>query len=122
MATTALRAVRDAAIETFHDDVRRLDRRDWRLWGIAGFFMILMVTTIATMALEIEHHGIEIMSGMQLETAVRGLLTLVLLFSVFVVYQHVMMERMRKLMVQDLRRELATWRDISSGAGEDFGD
>ena len=105
-----------AAIEVFDADARRLDRRDWRLWIIAGLFILAMFSTIATMALEIEHRGIDFMSGVQLDVAVRGLMTMVLLFTLFVAYQQIMLNRMRQLLVQDLRRELST--ALAARAGE----
>ena len=107
MATSSLPAAHHAAIEVFNADARRLDQRDWRLWSIAGVFIVMMFSTIATMALEIEHRGIDFMSGVQLDTAVRGLMTMVLLFTLFVTYQQIMLNRMRQLLVQGLRRELS---------------
>lgn len=107
MAAEPLPAAHLAAIEEFHNDTRRLDRHDWRLWTIAAFFIGMMFTTIASMALEIEHRGVEFLSGAQLDAAVRGLLVMVLLFTLFVIYQQSRICRMREYAVEALRRELA---------------
>jgi hypothetical protein len=122
MATNSMPLGRDAAIDSFHADIRRLDRRDWRLWCMASLVMLLMVSTIAVMALEIEHRGVDFLSGAQLDAAVRGLMTLVLVFSLFVTYQLLLVDRMRSLRMQDLRRELATGHDAHGRASEDSGN
>jgi hypothetical protein len=96
-----------AAIQAFDHDTRSLDRRDWRLWTIAAFFLGMMFTTIASLAVEIERRGIEFLSGAQLDAAVRGLLVIVLLFTLFVIYQQAHICRMRRVAVEELRRELA---------------
>ena len=107
MAAEPLPAAHLAAIEEFHADTRRLDRHDWRLWGIATVFLGMMFTTIASMALEIEHRGMELLSGAQLDAAVRGLLVMVLVFTLFVIYQQSRILRMRRCAAEVLRRELA---------------
>lgn len=107
MASNVLPSARESAIEIFHADTRRLSRRDWRLWSIAAFIMLMMFSTIAVMALEIEHRGMEFLSGVQLDIAVRGLFTMVLIFSLFIFHQQWMMDRMRRDLVQDLRKGLA---------------
>lgn len=113
MASNTLPAAHHAALEIFHADTRRLDRRDWQLWSIAALVMLAMFSTIAVLALEIEHRGMEYLSGAQLDAAVRGLLVMVLLFTLFVVYQQFMLTRLRQVLVQDLRRELAASREIA---------
>lgn len=123
MATNALPSARESALEVFHADTRRLSRRDWRLWSIAAFIMLMMFSTIAVMALEIEHRGMEFMSGVQLDVAVRGLFTMVLIFSLFVAHQQLMMDRIRRDLVQELRKGVAeldaNWR---AARGDQTGD
>ncbi len=107
MAAPSLPANHHTALEMFRADARRLDSRDWRLWTIAAVIMLMMLFTIATLALEIEHEGLDFMSGVQLDIGVRGLLTMVLLFGVFVLYQQVVIHRVRQNLVRDLRAVLA---------------
>ena len=116
MAAEPLPTSHLAAIEEFHNDTRRLDRHDWRLWSIAGLFLVTMFTTIAAMALEIEHRGVELLSGAQLDASVRGLLVMVLLFTLFVIYQQSRIFRMRRVAVESLRRELSGTPDYDRSA------
>ena len=103
MAAPSLPANQHTALETFHADAERLDKRDWRLWGIAGLIMLLMVSTIAALAIEIEYINSDFLSDVQLDVGVRGLLTMVLIFAVFVLYQQIVMYRMRQNLVRGLR-------------------
>ena len=106
MAAPSLPANRHTALEIFRTDAQRLDRHDWRLWSIAGVIMLMMLLTIASLALEVEHGNVDFMSSMQLDLGVRGLLTMVLLFGIFVLYQQVVIHRMRQKMVKGLRSVL----------------
>ncbi len=107
MASDSIPVPPSAPIDVFHEDSRRLERRDWRLWTIASLFIVLMFSTIATLALEIERRGVEILSGAQLDAAVHGLLTMVLLFALFVVHQQITISRTRRMLFHVLRQELA---------------
>jgi hypothetical protein len=118
MASDSLPTPRLEAIAEFHYDARRLERRDWQLWGIASLFLAMMFTTIAALALEIEHRGVEFLSGAQLDAAVRGLLVLVLCFTLFIVYQQLTLSRMRQLLVEELARGLAANLRGSEASGD----
>ena len=106
MAASSLPANKHTALEMFRADAQRLDKHDWRLWSIAGVIMIMMLFTIASLALEVERDGVDFMSGVQLDIGVRGLLTMVLLFVIFVLYQQVVIHRTRQNMVKGLRSVL----------------
>ena len=108
MAAPSLPANHHTALENFRADARRLDNHDWRLWSIAAVIMLMMLVTIATLALEIEHGGLDFLSGVQLDLGVRGLLTMVLLFGIFVLYQQIVIHRTRQKMVRSLRATLVT--------------
>jgi len=107
MASQSIPAEQYAAIESFHADTERLDRHDWRLWSIAALFVVLMFSTIASLALEVEHRGIDFLSGVQLDASVRGLLVMVLVFSLFVVYQQAAIFRQRRAAIDELRKGLS---------------
>jgi len=116
MAAPSLPANRHTALEMFRADAQQLDKHDWRLWSIAGVIMLMMLFTIASLALEVERGNVDFLSGAQLDIGVRGLLTMVLIFAVFVLYQQVVIHRRRQNMVKDLRSTLAETRsDDSSG-------
>ncbi len=89
-----LEGVSAAVVEEFRTTLKRLEHRDWWLWGIAVLTLLLLSVAIGALAIEIEQR-VDLTSQQQLEIAVRGLFGLVLLFSAFVVYQQVLIKRLR---------------------------
>jgi len=80
------------------DDIRfrmkRLERQDWWLWATAVLVMLLLTAAIVSLTFPGVVHD-NPFYWFDLDIAVRGLLGLVLLFSVFVVYQQVLIKRLR---------------------------
>jgi diguanylate cyclase (GGDEF)-like protein len=80
--------------------MQRLDRRDWWLWTTTITVMLLLVAGLFVLAFPaIRFPNLwpgTLTESRQLDIAVHGLLGLVLLFSVFVVYQQVLLKRLRR--------------------------
>ncbi|MBZ5533138.1 MAG: PilZ domain-containing protein [Acidobacteriia bacterium] len=72
----------------------RLERRDWWRWGTALAIMLLL--TLGLFSLSLAGIRKETFDLLQLDVAVRGLLALVLVFDVFVIYQQMMISRLRR--------------------------
>ena len=66
------------------------------MWATAITIMLLLTAAVFATALPAMWQGVTGLGGMQLDIAVHGLLGLVLLFSVFVVYQQVLIKRLRR--------------------------
>jgi diguanylate cyclase (GGDEF)-like protein len=72
--STSVPADNGASMEDLRASLRRLERRNWWLWGSAVLVMVLLAGNQAS----------------------KGLLALVFLFSVFVVYQQYLIQRLRR--------------------------
>src|ERR1700689_3670574 len=81
--------------EAFRENLRKLDRRQWWLWSTTVLVLILLTIAVASFAfpalLKNDQNGY----SFYLDQAVRALVGIVLLFSVYLVYQQNLITRMR---------------------------
>jgi diguanylate cyclase (GGDEF)-like protein len=80
-----------AAIEA---RLHRLERRDWSLWATA--VVVLLLLSVAVFVLSAVWSPAEVNDQANITVAVHGLLGMVLLFSLFAVYQQYLIKRLRK--------------------------
>src|SRR5215467_3089518 len=83
---------------------RRIERREWWLWAVA--FLITLLLTIALASFLLPGGSIHQDSYAQtvLPQAIRGLVGLVFLFDLYTIYQHLLIHRIRRELVE--REEL----------------
>jgi diguanylate cyclase (GGDEF)-like protein len=81
--------------EAFRDHLRKLDRRQWWLWSSTVLVLILMTVTVASFEFPALLSKEQSTYSFYLNQAVRSLVGLVLLFTVYLVYQQSMILRMR---------------------------
>jgi diguanylate cyclase (GGDEF)-like protein len=79
----------------FRDKLRRLDRRQWWLWSSTVLVLILLTIAVASFAFPAILSREDVTYSFYLNQAVRALVGMVLLFSVYLVYQQTMIIRMR---------------------------
>jgi diguanylate cyclase (GGDEF)-like protein len=77
-------------------DMRRIDRRQWWLWSSAISVTLLLVLGIASFAVPALLAGVDSFHAFFLDQAVRGLVGLVLIFNVYVIYEQVQINRIRR--------------------------
>ncbi len=81
--------------QEIHQNLRKLERRDWWLWIMAILVMLLLTVAVISLnfpqLLRIEDPFLQY----GINQAVRGLVALVLLFNAYTVYQQVMIKRLR---------------------------
>ncbi|HEX4074492.1 MAG TPA: GGDEF domain-containing protein [Candidatus Acidoferrales bacterium] len=81
--------------DAFRENLRRLDRRQWWLWSSTVLVLILLTVAVASFAfpamLSIEQQTY----SFYLNQSVRALVGIVLLFTVYLVYQQVMIMKIR---------------------------
>jgi hypothetical protein len=88
-------------LQSAHARLRQLERGEWYRWGAA--LVIPVVLTLGLLALSLPISANDGIAGQkQLEVTVRGLLGLVLLFDIFVIYQQVMITRLRRQLTSQL--------------------
>jgi two-component system cell cycle sensor histidine kinase/response regulator CckA len=91
-------------VETLRANFRRIERREWWLWAAAGVITLLLMFGLASFILPYSHARDDGDSSFVLQQAVRGLAGLVLLFDIYTIYQHVLIHRIRRKMLE--REEL----------------
>lgn len=89
--------------EALSEHMRKLDRRQWWLWSTAVMVLLLMTIAVASFAfpamLSVEGRAY----SFYLDQAVRALVGMILLFSVYVVYQQTTIVRMRNQIAEQIR-------------------
>ena len=89
--------------EVFRENMRRLDRRQWWLWSSTVLVLVLLTIAVASFSfpaiLSIEQETY----SFYLNQAVRALVGIVLVFSVYLVYQQTMIIRMRNQMSEQIQ-------------------
>lgn len=84
--------------------VRRMDKRQWWLWCSAMVVTLLAMAGIAAFALPAFLSQFTSLRSFLFNDAVRGLLSLVVLFNVYVVYEQMQINRIRKQVAEEFYR------------------
>lgn len=84
--------------EAFRENLRRLDRRQWWLWSSTVLVLILLTIGVASFAFPAILSKEQETYSFYLNQSVRALVGIVLVFSVYLVYQQTMIMRMRNQM------------------------
>lgn len=80
----------------------QIDRREWWLWSTAISITLFLALGIASFALPALLSGFDSFYAFFLDHAVRGLLGLVLVFNVYVVYEQIQINRIRREFADNL--------------------
>jgi two-component system cell cycle sensor histidine kinase/response regulator CckA len=75
--------------------LRKIERREWVLWGSALLVTLLLTAGIASFILPFLRERTPEFDSMHMSLAVRGLIGLVLLFDLYAIYQQLQIYRMR---------------------------
>jgi diguanylate cyclase (GGDEF)-like protein len=86
----------------FREHLRKLDRRQWWLWSSTVLVLILLTVAVASFAFPALLNHDETAYSFYLNQSVRALVGIVLLFSVYLVYQQTMIIRMRNQMADQI--------------------
>src|SRR5579863_7682795 len=81
--------------EVFRESLRKLDRRQWWLWSTTLLVLILLTLAVASFTFPALLNQQDSSYAFYLNQAVRALVGIVLLFSVYLVYQQTTIIRMR---------------------------
>ena len=102
--------VADQRTQEIRRDLRKLGRNDWSLW-VLGLVVILSLTAaVASLSLSIISEPNEPFYEFHISQSVRGLVGLVLLFSVYTFYQQVQLRRTRGRLADQI--EIAAQQEI----------
>ena len=90
----------DAQGKALHVNFRRIERREWWLWTAAAIITLLLTIGLASFLLPNAHQHQDFYSLNVLPQAIRGLVCLVFLFDLYTIYQHVLIHRIRRQLVE----------------------
>jgi len=94
----------DVQTKALRANFRRIERREWWLWAAAVVITLLLTIGLASFLLPSAHVHQDFYSLNVLPQAIRGLVALVFLFDLYTIYQHLLIYRIRRQLVQ--REEL----------------
>src|SRR3984957_14736310 len=94
----------DAQTATLRANFRRIERREWWLWAAAVVITFLLTMGLASFLLPNGPSHPDFYSLNVLPQAMRGLMALVFLFDIYTIYQHLLIYRIRRQLVE--REEL----------------
>lgn len=86
----------------FREKLRKLDRRQWWLWTSTVMVLLLLTIAVASFAFPAMLSRDQSTYSFYLNQSVRALVGMVLVFSVYLVYQQLMITRMRNQMADQL--------------------
>jgi diguanylate cyclase (GGDEF)-like protein len=103
-------------VQDYHKRLRKLQRRDWWLWLIGAFIMLLLTAAVVSFAMPTLFREQEWFFQFNLNQAVRGLVGVVLLFNTYAIYQQIMLKRLHRELSQQIERtaRLETETDLLS--------
>src|SRR5438046_1992797 len=82
--------------------LRKLERRDWSLWVVAILILLLLCFAVFSLSFSAVMTKEELLFQQQLEIGIRGLFGVVLLFSIFALYQQLIIKRLRRQLAKQL--------------------
>ena len=94
----------DVQTATLRANFRRIERREWWLWAAAVVITFLLTIALASFLLPNGPSHQDFYSLNVLPQAMRGLVALVFLFDIYTIYQHLLIYRIRRQLVE--REEL----------------
>lgn len=106
MAETGVGAPPSAPVtqtEAFRERFRKLDRRQWWLWSSTVIVLVLLTLAVASFTFPAMLTHEQQTYSFYLNQSVRALVGIVLLFSVYVVYQQYQIIRMRNQIAEQLQ-------------------
>ncbi len=83
-------------LSAMQEELLRLERRDWWLWGMAVVVMLLLTFAVFTMSFPGLIRVDDPFFDAGVNRAVRGLIGLVLIFNAYTIYQQITLKRLRR--------------------------
>ncbi len=80
--------------------LRQIEGREWWLWGFAVVVTLVLTGAILSLTFPGFHLPTDKLYSLSLKEWVRGLATLVLLFDIYTVHQHLQLQRMRQQLAE----------------------
>jgi diguanylate cyclase (GGDEF)-like protein len=94
------------------NELRRIEKRDWWLWGYSIFVILLLVFAVVALALPAVRQGADTIFRIKMAEVVFALIGLVVIFNIYAISQQILIKRLRHQLAEkqghsDLLRNLA---------------
>lgn len=93
-------AMADADAKQLADERRRIEKRDWWVRGYSIFVILLLTFAVISLTLPALLNGEETFFKIKLTEAVFGLITLIVLFNIYTIYQEILIKRLRRQLLE----------------------
>jgi diguanylate cyclase (GGDEF)-like protein len=94
----------DVAGKEIGQSLHKVERRDWWLWGTAVLIMLLLTCAVCLLSFSSPWRQRDTLLQSQLDSAVSGLVALILLFSLFAVHQQIIIKRLRRELAEQMAK------------------
>src|SRR5437667_12693967 len=94
------------------NEFRRIEKRDWWVWGYSIFVIFLLAFAVIALALPAVREGADTIFKIKMVEAVFGLIALVVIFNIYTISQQILIKRLRRQLAEkqghsELLRNLA---------------
>jgi diguanylate cyclase (GGDEF)-like protein len=83
------------------EKLRRIEKRDWWIWGYALLVILLLTGAVFSLALPSMLQGANALLKVRLKDAVFGLACAITLFNAYIVYQQILIKRLRRQLAEN---------------------
>ena len=95
-----LPASAEAGANELAEERRRIDKRDWWVRGYSILVIALLTFAVISLTLPAILTGAETVFGIKFTEAVFGLITLIVLFNIYTIYQEILIKRLRRQLLE----------------------
>jgi diguanylate cyclase (GGDEF)-like protein len=90
----------EASAKELAEERRRIDKRDWWVRGYSIFVILLLTFAVISLTLPALVNDAETYLHIKLTEAVFGLITLIVLFNLYTIYQEILIKRLRRQLLE----------------------
>ena len=83
------------------ESLRKIEKRDWWIWGYTLLVIVLLTGTVFSLALPSMVQGANALMRIRLRDAVVGLGSAITLFNAYIVYQQILIKRLRRQLAEN---------------------
>jgi diguanylate cyclase (GGDEF)-like protein len=90
----------EAGAKELAEERRRIERRDWWVRGYSIFVILLLTFAVISLTLPALLTGAETIFRIKLTEVVFGLITLIVVFNIYTIYQEILIKRLRRQLLE----------------------
>src|SRR5882762_1992311 len=90
----------EASDQELTQQLRRIEQRDWWVWGYSILVMLLLTFAVISFSLPALHEDLKTFFSIKVSDAVFGLIALVLIFNIYTIYQQILIKRLRRQLAE----------------------